>query len=406
LAKLRNDAISFSQTGISQAVLSVPTQFHHLQRTALREAASWIQLPVRELVDEPIAAARYLTDGTPSDKRVLIYSLGSESFEASLVHCAHGQQTLLSTNGCANLGGRSIDTLIAREMQVEYQRLFGEGEYSQACELQLLRLAEQAKIAMSEPGLHPISVQGLVGRKPFEFLLTRRHFERFVEPKIASSLSLCDQTLSEAKMEWADVDAVYLIGGSASLAQLRSKLMKHSGLAAETISSRQSLHAAAFGAALLAADRQESVQNDVRQSSYVSAYDLGIRIRGSDHTKAVVYRMIKRNGHGKSSACKQFKTSRDNQQRLVLEVVQSRRGESKSIGLGYFVFGPFDGKPAGHPVDVSMSYDASGCVSVVATDPVSGKKVRHTVTAHPSSSSEPLDERERLQVNEYADWVS
>lgn len=405
LAKLRNDAVACSHNVISQAVISVPALFNHLQRTALRQAADWIQLPVRELVDEPIAAARYLTDGDQSEKRVLIYSLGSEYFEASLVHCAQGRLKIISTNGCTNLGGRIMNTLIASEMRIEYQRLFGEGEYNDACEWQMLRLAEQAKIAMSDPGLNQITVQGLVGRKPFQFLLTRRHFEKLLEPKIESSLSLCDQTLSEAKMEWAEVDAVYLIGGSVSLTLLRTELMKRSGLAVEAISSRQSLHAAAFGAALIAAERTASNLNESSQSSYVSAYDVGIRIRRSDSTKAAVYRLIKRNSDGKSSASKRFKTSRDNQERLVLEVVQSRGRENSLIRLGYFAFGPFDGKPAGHPVDITMSYDSSGCVSIVATDPTSGKKVKHTVTTNPTSNSMPFDERERLQVSEYAHLV-
>ena len=375
LNKLRGDAEALGEA-VDSAVLTVPFGFGSHRRQALRRAAEAAGLQVRALVDEATAAAAYDSMNQPAERNVLVFNIGTRAFDATLLRCASGNIRRLAVRSDNSFGGRWIDAAIAAEMRshlVSDQSQVAPAEFDQ-----LLVFAEQLKISLSSAGSNQARQRSLIGKRAFEFVLTRRHLEQLIAPMLTRCMDACDACLKAANIQWPQVDAIVLVGGTCEMPAVRSAVASRSGLSAEKIASQQPRAAIAYGAAWLASrtDEQLAQLPDVISESSdnkpvptgetLAAYDVGIRIGDPRTGEAAIYRLIKRNSPLPATAVKQFRTSRSDQSRLVIEVVQTKGSARRAASLGQFAIELPTGLPANHPVDVTMCYDANGQVHVKA----------------------------------------
>jgi molecular chaperone DnaK (HSP70) len=90
--------------------------------------------------------------------------------------------------------------------------------------------------------------------------------------------------------------------------------------------------------------------------------------------------LIQRNSPLPAAASKIFRTSRAEQTRVVVEVVQSRGDARAALSLGHFAFGPIAAPQKNYPIEVAMHYDHEGIVEVFAKDPRTGQQVMHKLS--------------------------
>ncbi|MGN6132962.1 MAG: Hsp70 family protein [Aureliella sp.] len=381
LDKLRSDATACGES-VDGAVLAVPRSFTADQCRALRAAAAAIDLPVRALVDESIAAAMQLVSNWSQPTTALVLHLGSRTCETTIVRGGRGSMQVLATKSQTALGGRWVDERIVDQMRPEFERQHG--PIGQDATIQLAQLAEQLKLDLCRSSSGQVKQQALLGKGAFEFVLTRFHFERMIRTLVAKCLDLCSETLAEARLDWADIGSVLLVGGAAQMPAVRREFEQRSGLPTERIVSDSGHAAIAYGAALLA--MQDDVQlgrfalNESGGASASAAagdreagnlplakFDIGIRIGDPRSSTAAIYRLIKRSSPLPATAMRQFRTSRPGQTRLVIDVVQALGSTRRAVSLGQFAIELPAGLPANHAVAVTMCCDVDGQVEVKAS---------------------------------------
>lgn len=399
LARLRHNATHHTLDELAETVIAVPAHFGDAQRRAMYRAAQLATLDNISLVEEPIAAATYLLNNTQRTQTVLVCDFASGTLSATVLRWSQGEIVTLAAEHNERVGGRQIDELLVKQMLSQWQRQFGDSVGPSSTDTnELLRIAECMKVQFCQSPTPQAHYRGLVGSRSFEFLLSKQHFVNLIEPQYAASLEVIDRCLDSAGLAMDAIDRVLLVGGGSLLPQFRQRVARHLDKSDDAVVLRQPQQAVAFGAALLAkqAEQRSDCLPVLRQS--IANYDLGVRVRDPRSGHLAIYNLIKRNSSLPATGSKIFKTSRDDQTRLVIEVVQSRGNAAEALSLGHFSFGPLAEPRANTPIEVKMQYDREGLVDVRATTAAGELEVTHTLTHEVNDSANDFFDSEQQQV--------
>lgn len=93
-----------------------------------------------------------------------------------------------------------------------------------------------------------------------------------------------------------------------------------------------------------------------------------------------------------------FYTTRADQTRMVIEVVQQRAPGVEEKSLGYFAFGPIQSPRKNYPIEVTLAYDLDGLVTVKANDPESNQEIEQILDQE--------GEYFNARLAEQKEWVS
>lgn len=399
LARLSHNATHHVLDELAETVIAVPAHFGDAQRRVMCRAAQLAALDNVSLVDEPIAAATYLLNGTQQEQTVLVCDFASSTFSATVLRRSQAEIATLAVEHDEQIGGRQIDKLLVDRMREEWRRQFGDSsEPSPTDADELDRIAEHMKLQFCQSPTPQTHYRGLVGNRSFEFLLSRQHFMNLIEPQLVASLEMIDRCLDSAGLATDAIDRVLLVGGGSLLPQFRQRVTRHLDKPDDKVVLRQAQQAVAFGAALLAkqAERGSGRLPMLRQS--IANYDLGVRVRDPRSGHLAIYNLIKRNSPLPAKGSKVFKTTRDDQTRLMIEVVQSRGDAARALSLGHFSFGPLAKLRANTPIEVTMQYDREGLVDVRATTAAEELEVTHTLTHEANDFGSEFFDSEQQQV--------
>ena len=94
LRRLKLKAEDFLGEQVTDAVITVPASFDDIQRRAIRDAGKIAGLNVREIINEPTAAALAYGFGKRGSETVAVYNLGGGAFDLSIVRFNDGAVTL------------------------------------------------------------------------------------------------------------------------------------------------------------------------------------------------------------------------------------------------------------------------------------------------------------------------
>lgn len=389
---------------VRSAVLTVPANFMDKQRRAAERAARMSGLPDVHLIEEPIAAAMFygLEEGG-SERTVLVYDFGGGTFDVTVLHFAGGRIHALATDGHNALGGRRFDERIADLIAEEHRRIWGSDLAKDGhTQEQVRRIAEEAKIALSEGSGRLFRRTLLVEGRPLEFMLSKGQLERLVLPSVEETLAVCQRCVSATSLQWKQIDSVLLTGGSSLLPQVRQGLLDISGKRPEDIRCRHPHGAVAFGAALIAHARARGSGEEPVVG--VAPADLGVltpeRAGSRGHRLDV---MVSRNSPLPASRKKVFQTTQAGQKRMVFWVGQRRDPDGPPEPLGTMEFALPNAAP-GHPVELTLAYDRQGIVTVTARDLRTNVALEREFGGHVADSGDNpiaarmLHEREKRQV--------
>jgi len=384
LKKLVKDAEAATGEAVDGAVITIPAHFNEAQRRATIDAARLADLPVRGLVEEPVAAATYFGQKTKAGERTLfVFDLGGGTLDATILQATSAGLFVLATEGSTNIGGKNFDDvimgLVREQFRVQYRMdLDDDPEAMQT----LRRFATTTKLALSEAGTGAIAKPVLLKGKPMRVSLTRAQFEAAAEPWLDAAEVVCQQALAAVNMAWTDIDELVLTGGSSLLPCVQRKLRDLSGLPAGRTTQDQPHAAVAYGAAILAEQlygNKPTLAPPLKQT--VTSNELGIRAIDPKLGKAVFHPLIGKNLPVPCSQRQTVYTRSDTQATVTLEVLQRKDAHSPPDILGTMAFGPLKQKGKDRPIDIELGFDQDGRVSLKATDPRSGQRLDQVLDA-------------------------
>jgi len=220
---------------------------------------------------EPAAAAISYAVNESADKKVLVYDFGGGTFDACILEIKSGEAgeptiSILSTYGDNRLGGNDIDKIIMDMIYEEFKKLAGDEidlfdehaddgvskRQKKVAIVRLMQAATQAKERLSqakttkvvlapfiqEPRIININME--ISRE--DFVAHRRvnplgdpqeYYEKFrdknLEDLLQVTMECVDRCLEAAELAPADIDEVFLVGGSSSLLQVGEKITEKFG---------------------------------------------------------------------------------------------------------------------------------------------------------------------------------
>ena len=390
LSKLKKDAEAYLGTTVTEAVITCPAYFSDSQRQATKDAGKIAGLNVLRIINEPTAAAlSYGLDKEGKVQKVIIYDLGGGTFDVSILEIGDGVFEVLSTNGNTMLGGDDFDNKIIDYLVSEFKAKEGIDLSKDRLAMQRLKeAAEKAKIELSGMASTEINLPFITadatGPKHLDVTLTKQKFDAMTADLVEATITPLKRAMDDAKLTYADIDKVILVGGSTRIPAVVDEIRKVTGK--EPFKGINPDECVAIGAAIQAGVLGGEVKDVVLLD--VTPLSLGIETLGGVSTK-----LIERNTTIPVKKSQVFSTAQDNQTQVDIHILQGEREFAKdNKTLGRFELVGIAPAPRGVPqIEVTFNIDANGIVNVSAKDLGTGKSQNITITASSNMSKEDID---------------
>ncbi|MFP3224706.1 MAG: molecular chaperone DnaK [Nitrososphaeria archaeon] len=392
LQKIKKDAENFLGYPIKKAVITVPAHFNDNQRQATKDAAEIAGLEVVRIINEPTAAClAYGIDKADKEMRILVFSFGGGTHDATLMEFGGGVFQVLATSGDNETGGSDVDKAIVNLLVDEFKKETGVDLSSDPIAMvRLKEAAEKAKIELTNLLTTDIDLPFIASvngqPKHLHYTLTRAKLEEIAMPIIRRIEPTIRQVLEDAKLTPEKVDKVILIGGMTRMPLVRKFIEEIMGKPAER--GVDPMEAVAIGAAIQGAILAGEMKNIVLLD--VIPVSLGVETYGGIFTK-----IIERNTTIPTRRSQIFTTAEDYQTAVTIHVLQGERPmAADNVSLGMFTLEGIPPAPRGVPkIEVTFDIDANGILHVSAKDLATGKENKITITSRVKLSEE---EKQRM----------
>ena len=227
LKKLAQDAEQHLGEEVTDVVITCPAYFGINEREATRKAGEIAGFNVRQIINEPTAAAIAYGSLDSSDERVvLVYDLGGGTFDVTMIDIRKDSVEVICTGGDHNLGGKDWDDRVVAHIVDLFQNETGTDEdiLDDPDTWQDLQLsAEKAKKILSQRPKTPIAVTH--GGERVKVVLEREKFIELTEDLLERTIDFTREMLEEAKNKgYDDFDEIILVGGATRMPQLQSRI--------------------------------------------------------------------------------------------------------------------------------------------------------------------------------------
>lgn len=231
LRYLKEEAEAVTHQTIDEAVVTVPAYFYHKERKATMNAARRAGLKVRQIINEPTAAAmNYGTNHWRENARVLVYDLGGGTFDITLVQMKKNNELVsLQTTGDHMLGGKDWDARICDIIEARIESETGyQVSNNPEIHLEVSRAAENVKKQLTSKNTAQVHLN-LPDYGRYSTVVTLEEFERNTRSLIQRTGSLCQNLLDQLSIRWSDITDILLVGGSTRMRQVSAYLKEISG---------------------------------------------------------------------------------------------------------------------------------------------------------------------------------
>ena len=399
LQKLKADAESYLGTTVTEAVITVPAYFTDAQRQATKDAGRIAGLEVKRIINEPTAAALAYGVDKEQAQKIMVYDLGGDTFDVSILEIDDGVIEVLATAGNNRLGGDDFDQCIMRWLVAEFKRAEGIDLSGDKVAMQRLKeAAEKAKIELSGVTTSNINLPYITadatGPKHLDLTLTRAKFNELTGHLVDATMGPVRQAMSDAGLKPSDLAKVLMVGGSSRIPAVADAVKSYTG--SEPFKGINPDECVAMGAALQAGVLTGDVKGLLLLD--VTPLSLGIETMGG-----VCTRLIERNTTIPVKKSQIFSTAADNQTSVEVNVLQGERemaAGNKSLGR-FHLDGIAPARRGVPQIEVTFDIDANGIVNVSAKDLGTGKEQHITITASSNMSKEDIEKAVK-EAEQYA----
>ncbi|MEV6524647.1 Hsp70 family protein [Longispora sp. NPDC051575] len=443
LKQLVQDARAHTGREVRKVVITVPAYFGMLERDATRKAGEIAGLDVIGIVPEPVAAALQYEVATGAERTVLVYDLGGGTFDTTVIRITSDAIEVLCTDGDQQLGGADWDARLVRYLLGEFTARAGVDEdlaEDDQFMQELVNTAENAKKRLSQSRSAPIPLRA--GGVPVTVELTREIFEEQTRDLLDRTIEYTKRTLVKLaeKAPGVTVDEVLLVGGSTKMPAVAERLRAEFGweprlhdpdLAVAKGAARFALNRSVWewdttkGApAQTPAQREERIADLARRtglSAETIASVAGKRItnvlpkafgvklvdtavpRWADDVEAASYinHMVHADEALPRTARLDSSTIVPNQTEVLIELYEQAGSEesrdlaaNKAVDHGSGLISGLPPMPVGSPLDIAMTVDDEGLLTVTAVEPSTGKDLTIEVRVSVLSQAE-VDQAKR-----------
>lgn len=229
LKKLAQDAEKYLGEKVMDVVITCPAYFGINEREATRKAGEIAGFNVRQIINEPTAAAiAYGSLDSSEDRVVLVYDLGGGTFDITMIDIRKDSVEVICTGGDHHLGGKDWDDRIVAYLVERFQAetktdedILDDPDTWQDLQLS----AEKAKKILSQRPKTPISVTH--GGERVKILLEREKFEEITEDLLERTIEFTRDMLQEAKKKgYNRFDEFILVGGATRMPHITQRIEK------------------------------------------------------------------------------------------------------------------------------------------------------------------------------------
>ncbi|KAJ4801128.1 Heat shock 70 kDa protein [Rhynchospora pubera] len=385
LMKMKETAETYLNCTVKNAVITVPAYFNNSQRQATKNAGAIAGLNVMRIMDEPTAAAiAYGLDKITEEAdeiNVLVFDLGGDTFDVSLLTIRHGKFEVRATAGDTHLGGDDFDDRLVDHCVREFKKKYNKDINGNARSLRRLRTAcKRAKRTLSFCTPAIIEVAYLYDGIDFTTHISQDRFEELTLDLFTRFTDLIENCLNDAKFDKRMVDVVVLVGGSTRIPKIQ-QLLQDLFVGKKICKEINPKEVVAYGAAIQAMNfngqGDKELQNIVLVD--VTPLSLGVRMQGERMTV-----VVPRNTPIPTEKHYVLTTTIDDQTTMALHIYEGESAEIKyNYLLGCFGLYGIDAAPKGIPqIDICFHIDANGIITVSAEDKSSGSMNRIVIGSH------------------------
>ena len=371
LGKMKADAEAKLGEKITQAVITVPAYFNDDQRSATKAAGQIAGLEVLRIINEPTAAALAYGFNKKKDEKIAVFDFGGGTFDISVLDVGGDVIEVKSTDGDAHLGGKDIDQKIINWLADEFKKESGIDVRTDALARQRLdEAAEKAKIELSSAMETEINIPFLTsdasGPRHLLIKMTRAKLEDIAGEFIQRAMDITKRAMEASPFKISEIHEVILVGGQTRMPKMQAEVEKFFGKKPNMTVNPDEV--VAIGAAIQAG----ILQGDVKDILLVDVIPLSLSI---ETMGGVATKLVERNTAIPTSRSQTFSTAADNQASVEIHITQGERAMSAdNKSLGKFMLDGIPPAPRGLPqVEVTFDIDASGILTVKATEKTTGK---------------------------------
>jgi molecular chaperone DnaK (HSP70) len=442
LRKVAQDAELALGEKVTDAVITCPAYFGINEREATRVAGEIAGFNVRQIINEPTAAAIAYGAAEPSEKKVVVvYDLGGGTFDITMIEIRIDSIEVICTGGDHNLGGKDWDDRIVTFLVQEFQRAVGTDEdiLEDPDTWQDLQLsAERSKKILSQRDKTPVSITH--GGERVKVVLERQKFEEITQDLLERTIAFTQEMLQDAREKGYDkFDEIILVGGATRMPQIPRQLKQEFDVHVKMFDPDE---AVAKGAAIYGwklslndglvkriADKsikgidpdrileltpdlivEEMAQEVAESVGYtigavkksrvnikdVTSKSFGVVVRNPEN-RELVYNLIVKNTSVPVDTSKAFFTAVSNQETVLIRIMENETKEEtvsidESMEIGTAVLQLPSGLPAEQPIEISFKLNEEGRLQITAVETKESRSVNVAVETKSVIHGKELDE--------------
>lgn len=418
LRKLKQDAEKHLGP-ISNAVITVPYYFNDTRRKATQDAGRIAGFNVIDIINEPTAAALtyawhrgelgHKAVGDAKPRRVLIFDLGGGTFDSTVVEYTGNHFKVISTDGDVKLGGVDWNDRLVEYVCYQFKEKHGVDIRGDARTIQILRNdCDIAKIQLSQKENAAVTCRH--HGKTVSASFSRELFDDLTSDLLQRTCDTTEFVVEQADLQFSDLDAIVLVGGSTLMPQVPRMLKKLTGIDPYVSENLDPHTAVARGAAIHAAileakynpegklaARVQKLLENVHQED-VNSHGLGVVATDPTKNEIINHIMIPRNTTLPFSISRTFQTNKPNQERITIQVLEGDAPDPAAnslLGKCRITNLP-PNLPQGTPVEVTYSFDKSGRIAVTAREKTNNTEASIEVERRGTLSDTQVEEFSKL----------
>ena len=228
LKKLKVDAERYLGQPVSDAVVTVPAYFNDAERTATIQAGQLAGFNVLQIINEPTAAAlAYGLDKLDQDQTVFRLRFGrrhvrrDDHADRKPEH-PHGGHQWRSPSGRQGLGrhhrqprGRGIRSACTARIRCSI------------CKATRICKAARSRPRFSFPAVPAPPSCTVSTARASRSSSPARTLSNWPGPLVEKTKAICEIVLQEARMTWANIDKILLVGGMTRMPMVRDMVLQH-----------------------------------------------------------------------------------------------------------------------------------------------------------------------------------
>ncbi len=444
LRKLVKDAEQTTGEKITDVVITCPAYFGINEREATKNAGIIAGLNVRQIINEPTAAAiSYGMAENTGEKVVLVYDLGGGTFDITMIDISPESIEVICTGGDHNLGGKDWDDTVIQYLVSQFQEETGitDDILADPDTCQSLQLsAEKAKKTLS--ARDKVRVPIVFGTEKAGVELSREKFDEITANLLERTITLTHDMLTEAKKKgYESFDEILLVGGSSRMPQVPGRIKNEFSIEPQLFDPDESV---AKGAALygwklsindelikrvaaktgksveeIKAAPQEKIPEKVMEEAARSfADETGLTLGAVKSSRVKVknvcsksfgvvaldqsdtewvFNLVLKNSTVPTDVTQRFGTHEANQENVSIRIMENEvseekilPGNAKEIGNGLLVIPP--GLPANSPIEVTFKLNEEGRLDITAVELTQNRKLDITIQTNSILQGEELED--------------